>query len=160
MFNDTKPHTKSISTMMLYKLPTIIFYPLILIWSIIFGGLAGIIFKVLEVYENWRAINHHNIYLWKKYPSRSYRKYIENMWSHRIKNKPIELAEYEKIQLEKLHPEEPFPLLRLFLNSVFMVIITPFMALSGLYYGPIHVFAIHMTRHNQVFKNSITEYNN
>ncbi|PCJ43414.1 MAG: hypothetical protein COA71_00645 [SAR86 cluster bacterium] len=146
--------------MMLYKLPTVIFYPLLLIWSIVYGGIAGFIFKIIEVYENWRVINHQHLYLWKKYPHRSYRKYIENMWSHHIKGKPVELAEYEKIQLERSHPEEPFPLSRLLLNSVFMVFITPFMALSGLYYGPVHVFTTQMALHNQSFKNSVTECNN
>lgn len=145
---------------MLYKLPTFIFYPLIFIWSIFFGGLAGVIFKLLQVYENWKAINHQLMYLWKKYPSRSYRRYIDNLWSHQIKGKTVELAEYKKIQLEKSYPEEPFPLLRLFFNTVFMVFITPFMALSGLYYGPIHVYTTNIIRHNKVFKNSVTEYSN
>lgn len=145
---------------MLYKLPTIIFYPLIFIWSILFGGLAGIIFKVLEVYENWRTINHQHIYLWKRYPTRSYRRYIENMWSQQIKEKPLELAEYDRIQLEKSHPEEPFPFSRLCLNTMFMLLIAPFIALSGLYYGPLHVFTTNMIRHNQAFKSSVTEYNN
>ncbi len=143
-----------------YKLPTIFFYPLIFIWSILYGGLAGIIFKILEVYENWQAINHKHLYLWKKYPNRSYRRYIENKWSPQIMGKPLELAEYEKIKLEKSYPEEPFPFSRLCLNTVFMLLITPFIALSGLYYGPVHVFTTSVTRHNHAFKNSVTEYNN
>jgi hypothetical protein len=145
---------------MLYKLPTFIFYPLIFIWSIFFGGLAGVIFKLLQVYENWKAINHQHMYLWKRYPSRSYRRYIDNMLSNQIKGKTVELAEYKKIHLEKSYPEEPFPLLRLFFNTVFMVFITPFMTLSGLYYGPIHVYTTNIIRHNKVFKNSVTEYSN
>jgi hypothetical protein len=146
--------------MTLYKLPTIIFYPLLVIWSILYGGAAGFVFKILEVYENWRTVNHQHLYLWKKYPLRSYRKYIENMWAHQIKGKPVELAEYNRIQLEKSHPVEPFPFMRIFLNSVLMAVITPFVALSGLYYGPVYVFTTQVARHNQIFKSSLTEYNN
>lgn len=145
---------------MLYKLPTFIFYPLILIWSAVYGAIAGFIFKLVEVYENWKFINHQQLYLWKKYPQRSYRKYIESMWSHQIKGKPVELAEYNKIQLEKSHPEEPFPLLRLLLNTLFMLCIAPFMAITGLYYGPIHVFKTQAAHYNHIFKSSVTEYNN
>lgn len=146
--------------MMLYKLPTYIFYPLVLIWSVIYGGIAGFIFKILEVYESWKSINHQYIYLWKKYPQRSYRRYIESMWSLQAKDKPVVLAEFEKIQLEKSHQEEPFPLLRIFLNSLFMLFISPFVALTGLYYGPIYVYKTQVALHNQIFNKSITEYNN
>jgi|GEM_PF-628160 len=125
---------------MIYKLPIIIFYPLALLWSLFYGGAAGFIYKLIAVYENWVAINHLQLKLWKKYPQRSYRKYIEGMWQQQIKGKPIELAEYKKLQLEKRYPEEPFPFIRLLINTVLMVLISPFMALSGLYYGPIYVY--------------------
>ncbi len=134
---------------MLYKLPTVFFYPLALIWSIVYGGIAGIVFKLLSVYENWLAINRLQLKLWKRYPQRSYRKYIESMWYQQFKGKPIELAEYSKLQLEKSNPSEPFPVLKILINTVFMALISPFMALSGLYYGPLYVFRTTLQQYQQ-----------
>ena len=142
---------------MLCRLPTILFYPLLLVWSVVYGGIGGFIYKVLAVYENWLAINRLQMRLWKKYPHRSYRKYIESMWAHQIKGRPVELAEFRKIQLEKSHPEEPFPFICLLTNTVFMVLITPFMALSGLYYGPAYVGKSLLMQHNQYFNHSAIE---
>ncbi|MDC0598271.1 hypothetical protein OAP18_00310, partial [Gammaproteobacteria bacterium] len=75
------------------------FYPLIILWSILYGAPAGVFFKLVSVYENWLAINSLQVKLWKKYPQRSYQKYISNIWSYQIKGKPLELAEYTKNQL-------------------------------------------------------------
>lgn len=142
---------------MLYKLPAIFFYPLVVIWSIIYGGIAGMVFKLLSVYENWLAINRLQLRLWKRYPQRSYRKYIESMWHQQFKGKPIELAEYKKLQLEKSNPSEPFPLLRILINTVFMALISPFMALSGLYYGPLYVYRTTLQQHQLAMDGATTE---
>lgn len=125
---------------MLNKLPDIIFYPLAILWSIAYGAVAGAFFRLVAVYESWVAINRLQILLWKKYPQRSYRKYINCLWSRQVLGKPIELAEYTRSNIEKTHPAEPFPLFRLFINTVFMLLIAPFMALRGLYDGPVYVF--------------------
>tara|TARA_R110000772_G_scaffold196899_5_gene307648 strand:- start:703 stop:1230 length:528 start_codon:yes stop_codon:yes gene_type:complete len=142
---------------MLYRLPKILFFPLVLIWSVIYGGIAGFIYKVFAVYENWLAINRLQMRLWKKFPNRSYRKYIESMWAHQVQGRPVELAEFRKIQLEKSHPDEPFPVLCLLTNTFFMVLITPFMALSGLYYGPTYVFKTLLMQHNRYFNHPVVK---
>ncbi|MAM69780.1 MAG: hypothetical protein CMP91_01370 [Gammaproteobacteria bacterium] len=125
---------------MLYRLPFIIFYPVIFVWSIFYGGLAGCFYQLVSVYENWLAFNKLQINLWKRYPQRSYRKYIEHMWKHQVKGKSIELAEYNKLHLERKFPDEPFPFIRLTFNTLFMLLILPFMVLIGLFYGPVYVF--------------------
>ena len=122
------------------KTPAYIFYPLLIVWSALYGVAGGAVFKLLAVYENWMAINHYHIKLWKKYPQRSYQKYISGMWASQIRGLPVELAEYTKLQLEKRHPAEPFPVLRLIANTVFMLFITPFMILIGMIKGPQYVF--------------------
>lgn len=122
------------------KTPAYIFYPLLIVWSALYGVAGGAVFKLLAVYENWMAINHYHIKLWKKYPQRSYQKYISGMWASQIRGMPVELAEYTKLQLEKRHPAEPFPVLRLMANTVFMLFITPFMILVGMIKGPQYVF--------------------
>ncbi len=137
-------------TSAIYKAPALLFYPFILLWSLIYGSIAGAIFKLLAVYENWLAINRLQITLWKKYPLRSYRKYISSMWEHQIHGKPLELAEYSRAELEKKYPDEPFPALRILTNTVFMAFIAPFMALYGLVNGPVYVFQLSMERRRRL----------
>ncbi len=125
---------------MLSSAPAILFYPVILIWSLVYGASAGAFFKAVAVYESWRYYNRYHILLWKKYPRRSYQKYISAIWANEIRGKPVELAEYTRHQIEKSHPEELFPAIRLFINTLFMISILPFMLCSGLLHGPVYVF--------------------
>jgi len=125
---------------MFLQAPAVVFYPLLLIWSIVYGAPAGVLFKLLSVIENWRATNHYHLLLWKKYPRRSYQKYISGIWASEIRDKPVELAEYTRQQVEKSHPTEPFPLMKLVLNTLFLLFIAPFLMLSGMVLGPSYVF--------------------
>jgi hypothetical protein len=120
--------------------PAPLFYPAILLWSLFYGAAAGAFFKVVAVYESWQYYNRYHILLWKKYPRRSYQKYISAIWANEIRGKPVELAEYTRQQVERTHPAEPFPVLRLLINTLFMISILPFMLCSGLLYGPVYVF--------------------
>lgn len=122
------------------NLPSFIFYPLVCIWSLVYGAIAGACFKLLAVWENWVSINRLQILLWKKYPHRSYRKYIDNIWASQIRGRPVEMAEYTRSRIEQAKPREPFPVLRLLINTLFMILIAPFMALSGIIDGPVYVF--------------------
>lgn len=125
---------------MLYTAPAYIFYPLIMLWSLVYGSVAGAFFILLAAYENWIEINHYQLVLWKKYPQRSYNKYISGIWAHQIKDQPVELAEYTRHQIEKSRPAEPFPFLRLLLNTLFIFLITPFLVIRGLVTGPAYVY--------------------
>lgn len=125
---------------MIKNTPAIIFYPSLVLWSALYGSVGGAWFKLLAVYDSWMATNRYHLLLWKKYPQRSYQKYISGMWAHEIKYKPVELAEYTRVQIEKTHPAEPFPFLRLLSNTLLMVLITPFMMLLGMIKGPLYVY--------------------
>ncbi len=131
------------------KTPAYIFYPILIIWSALYGVAGGACYKLLAVYEHWIATNHYYIKLWKKYPQRSYQKYISGMWARQIRGRPLELAEYTKLQIEKRHPAEPFPIIRLAVNTVFMLILTPFMVIMGMVHGPRYVFRKLMIRRCQ-----------
>lgn len=135
---------------MLETAPPYIFYPLIMLWSLIYGAVAGAIFKLLAVYENWLAINRYQLILWKKYPQRSYHKYISSIWANQIRGKPFELAEYTRDQIERSQPNEPFPLLRIIINTFFMLLITPFMVAAGLVKGPLYVYRKALERRQQM----------
>jgi hypothetical protein len=141
---------------MLDSAPAFIFYPLIALWSLIYGGLAGAFFKLLAVYENWTEMNRYHMILWKKYPQRSYVKYISGIWASQIKDRPVELAEYTRHQIEKSRPTEPFPLARILANTIFMLIVTPFIICTGLYKGPIYVFQRALTRRRELLTSSLT----
>ena len=134
---------------MLETTPAPIFYPLILVWSALYGALGGAFFKLLAVYENWIAINRLQIKLWKKYPQRSYNKYISSIWANRIKGQPVELAEYTRQQIEKSYSTEPFPIFRIIVNTLFMLVITPFMMLIGMFEGPAYVYRRALIRRHQ-----------
>jgi hypothetical protein len=125
---------------MFVRTPAFIFYPLLLLWSLSYGIVGGAFFKLIAVYENWRTINHYHFLLWKKYPQRSYQKYISALWATQIRGVPLEFADYTRQRIEKSHPSEPFPLLRLLFNSLFMLLITPYMVLVGMCKGPFYVF--------------------
>lgn len=115
-----------------------------------YGGIAGALFKLIAVYENWIAMNRLQLQLWKKYPQRSYNKYISSIWANQIKGKPVELAEYTRHQIEKSHRSEPFPAFRLIINTVFMLAIAPFMMLIGMFQGPVYVYRRALLRRHQI----------
>lgn len=125
---------------MLDTTPAYIFYPTILLWSLLYGAPAGMLFHLLAAYENWVAINRLQLLLWKKYPQRSYHKYISGIWAVQIRGKPLELAEYTRAQIEKSRPSEPFPFMRLLVNTLFMLLIAPFIACIGLFKGAAYVY--------------------
>jgi hypothetical protein len=139
---------------MLDTAPAPIFYPLILLWSLVYGIVAGALFKLVAVYENWIAINRLQIRLWKKYPQRSYNKYISSIWANQIKGKPLELAEYTRLQIENSHRSEPFPIFRLIVNTLFMIVIAPIMMLIGMYEGPLYVYRKALLRRRQTIDNN------
>ncbi len=125
---------------MLAKMPAFIFYPALLLWSLVYGVIGGIVFKLVAAYENWIAVNRYHYILWKKYPNRSYQKYISSIWATQLKGLPVELAEYTRIKVEQTHPSEPFPFLRILTNTVLMLFIAPYLMVTGMIKGPIYVF--------------------
>lgn len=125
---------------MLATLPAPLFYPLLVLWSIFFGAPCGAFFKLVAVYENWVATNRYHYILWKKYPQRSYQKYISTIWATRIKGVPVELAGYAREKVMQQHPQEPFPVLRMLATTIFMLCLIPYMIVTGLLQGPVYVF--------------------
>lgn len=140
---------------MFARLPAVIFYPALLLWSLFYGAAAGAFFKCLAVYENWATINRYHILLWKKYPRRSYQKYISAIWASEIRGVPAELAEYSRQRIEKTHPSEPFPVLRVFANTLFMLLIMPYMIVTGFFLGPHYVFVRGLKERRQGLSRSV-----
>jgi hypothetical protein len=129
---------------MLATLPAILFYPALWLWCLVYGVPGGVFFKLAAVYENWVTTNRYHYILWKKYPQRSYQKYISSIWASQIKGLPMELAEYTRQKIEQNHPSEPFPFLRILVNTVFMLFILPYMVVTGFFKGPLYVYRSEM----------------
>ena len=136
---------------MLTRLPALLFYPLLLLWCLSYGVLGGMVFKLAAVYEHWQTVNRHNYILWKKYPLRSYRKYISTIWAAQIRGLPLEMAEYTRRKIEQNHPDEPFPYLRILANSALMILILPYMLVEGIIKGPCYLYAREMKARRQLF---------
>ncbi|HTQ98442.1 MAG TPA: hypothetical protein VMH83_00565 [Candidatus Acidoferrum sp.] len=137
---------------MLASLPALLFYPALFVWCLVYGVPCGILFKLVAVWENWVDSNRYHYILWKKYPQRSYQKYISSIWANQIKGMPVEMAEYAKIKVEQTHPSEPFPFVRILANTVLMLCIVPYMIVTGLIKGPLYVYHRQMQARKQ-FRN-------
>lgn len=125
---------------MLNGILTAIGLPLILLWSLCYGVLGGIFFKMAAVYENWVDLNHLQVTQWKRYPLRSYNKFTGAILTHRMKSKPIELVELTNSEIQTEFKREPFPVLLILANTLIALLLLPFAILSGIVQGPVFVF--------------------
>ncbi len=125
---------------MLKGLLTAVCFPLILLWSLCYGILGGVFFKMLAVYENWADLNHLQMTQWKRYPLRSYNKFTGAILTHRMKSKPIELVELTNSEIQTEFKREPFPVLLILANTLIALLLLPFAILTGIVQGPIFVF--------------------
>ncbi|MDP1932841.1 MAG: hypothetical protein Q8L60_15425 [Gammaproteobacteria bacterium] len=125
---------------MLNGLLTIVLFPLILVWSVCYGVLGGVFFKLLAVYENWIDLNRLQIIQWKRYPLRSYNKFTSAILTHRMKSKPIELVALTNSQIQTEYKREPFPFLVILANTLITLVLLPFALLTGIFQGPVFVF--------------------
>lgn len=122
------------------RLPAYLFYPVICLWSLGYGVIGGIYFKLVAMLESWWFNNRLQLLLWKKYPQRSYQKYINNIWSDQIPGRPVEVAAYTRNRIEQVKPSQPFPLGKITLNTLTLILLAPFVALTGVVEGPLYVF--------------------
>lgn len=119
---------------------TIAFFPVLVLWSIVYGVLGGIFFKIQAVYEHWQDLNHLQVIQWKRYPLRSYNKFTAAILTHRMRSKPIELVSLTNNQIQNEFKQEPFPFLVLIANTLIALVMLPFAVLSGVVQGPVFVF--------------------
>ncbi len=99
---------------------------------------AGVFFRLLSVYEQWREVNRLHIILWRKYPLLARLK-LNGAMADKFNSSPAEAAGYLNHTIEANRNSPPFPIFVIILNTLMMLFIAPFWALSGLFYGPLHV---------------------
>ncbi len=119
---------------------TIVLFPVLVLWSIIYGVLGGVFFKAQAVYEHWIDLNHLQVVQWKRYPLRSYNKFTAAILTHRMRTKPIELVSLTNHQIQREFKREPFPFLVIFANTLIALVMLPFALISGVFQGPVFVF--------------------
>lgn len=125
---------------MIKGLLTIVLIPALLLWSVVYGVLGGIYFKIQAVYEHWIDLNRRQIVQWKRYPLRSYNKFTAAILTHRMRSKPIELVSLTNSQIQSEFKHEPFPFLVIIANTFIALVMLPFAIISGIGQGPVFVF--------------------
>lgn len=119
---------------------TALIFPFLLLWSLIYGVIGGIFFKILAVYESWIYQNHLQIIQWKRYPQRSYNKFVSAILTYRMRTRPMDLVSLTNNQIRQEYNQAPFPFLLILANTVVSIILLPFAMISGVVLGPAFVF--------------------
>ena len=108
------------------------------IWALVYGVLGGIIFKFAGSVKDWLYVSGNYIRQWKRYPKRSYEKYLTELLSE-IKN----LSEYiyHESLLKRQRKTQPFPFFSVFNVTIVNLAILPFRLISSIIDGPMIVFS-------------------
>ena len=120
---------------------SVILLPPVLIWSLFYGVIGGLFFKLISVYEIWVISNRHQIRQWKRYPSRHYRQFTTAILMSRMGDKTWSSLPVTRNQITQEYAHAPFPYLVIMCNTFLALLYLPFALLSGAYYGPSFVFA-------------------
>lgn len=119
---------------------TALVFPFLLLWSLFYGVVGGIFFKILAVYESWNYQNHIQITQWKRYPERSYNKFVSAILTYRMRTRPMDLVSLTNNQIRKEYNQAPFPFLLILINTAISILLLPFAMISGAVLGPAFVF--------------------
>lgn len=119
---------------------SVIVLPAVLVWSLIYGVIGGLFFKLLSVYEFWLISNRHHISQWKRYPMRHYRQFTTAILMARLGNKAWSSLPITRNQITQQYARAPFPFLIIMCNTLLAILYLPFALLSGVFKGPSFVF--------------------
>lgn len=119
---------------------SVLLLPPVLIWSLFYGVIGGLFFKLLSVYENWLISNRHQIKQWKRYPMRHYRQFTAAILMGRMGDKAWSSLPVTCNQITQEYVRAPFPYLVIMCSTFLALLYLPFALLSGVVNGPIFVF--------------------
>jgi len=114
----------------------LILTPLALVWSLVYGVLGGMFFKLLAVGEHLRAQNRLQIMTWKRYPQRSSRHYADSILEQKMQHKNVNALIFAYHQVHSTTDRSPFPVLPIFSNTLVALLWLPFALVSGAVQGP------------------------
>ena len=120
---------------------SVMLLPLVLVWSLIYGVIGGLFFKLLAVYEFWLISNRHHIRQWKRYPMRHYREFTGAILMGRMGDKSWSSLPITRNLITQQYARAPFPSLVIMCNTLLAIVYLPFALLSGALKGPGIVFA-------------------
>lgn len=120
---------------------SVMLLPAVLIWSLFYGVIGGLFFKLLSVYEMWMISNRHHIRQWKRYPMRHYRQFTTAILIGRMGDKAWSNLPITRNQISQEYTRAPFPYLVIMCNTILAFLYLPFALLSGILNGPSFVFA-------------------
>lgn len=119
---------------------SVMLLPPVLIWSLFYGVIGGLFFKLLSVYEIWMIANRHHIRQWKRYPMRHYRQFTTAILIGRMRDKAWSSLPITCNQITQEYASAPFPYLVIMCNTLLALLYLPFALLSGVLNGPSFVF--------------------
>lgn len=119
---------------------SVLLLPPVLIWSLLYGVIGGLFFKLISVYEIWLISNRHQIKQWKRYPSRHYRQFTTAILISRMGDKNWSSLPLASNQVTQQFTRAPFPYLVIMCNTLLALLYLPFALLSGAVQGPSFVF--------------------
>lgn len=122
------------------KSKSVLLLPPVLVWSLIYGVVGGLFFKLISVYEIWLISNRHHIMQWKRYPTRHYRQFTSAVLMGRLGDRAWSTLPVVRNQITQEFNRAPFPYLIILCNTLLAFLYLPFALLTGALKGPSFVF--------------------
>jgi len=116
----------------------------------------GPIYKILATSYYLYQSNCELIWMWKKYPKRSYNRFAAAIWANSCNKNQWRCVSAARIDIENRFPSEPFPTLKIMANLILIIITIPISAVIGLVQGPL--FLIREYFENEQTKTQNTSY--
>jgi len=111
--------------------------------ALILGAVMGPIYKVLASSQYLCQSNSELIWLWKKYPKRSYQRFTAILWVKGLSSRNPCQTDAVRMVIQHRFPSEPFPLLKIVANSLLIILIIPISGAMGLIQGPLFLLREH-----------------
>lgn len=122
--------------------------------AVILGVLMGPIYKILATSQYLYQSNCELIWIWKKYPKRSYDRFTAALWANSDNKNHLHYVGAARIDIENKFPSEPFPILKIVTNLVLIIITIPISAVVGLVQGPLFLIREHFEYEQTKTKNT------
>ena len=120
---------------------SLFFLPVLILWSLVYGSLGGVFFKLLAVIELWHSANRMQLQQWKRYPARHYQQFTAAIVMAELNGQTWSLLPMMHNDVTDRFPRAPFPFLIILCNTLIALLYLPYALCSGLFRGPAYVFA-------------------
>ena len=122
--------------------------------ALILGVLMGPVYKILATSQYLYQSNCELIWMWKKYPKRSYERFAAALWANSYNKNQLHCVGAARIDIENRFPSEPFPILKIMANLVLIILTIPISGFIGLVQGPLFLIREHFEYEQTKTKNT------